>query len=111
MSFAAPVPSALARGGSAALLSVDLHRGRYPAVCAARYTLQFARGHLQDGFAGAKIFEHKTAFESPSSDVSHLPFGCNSFIELPPLDLTQCPHFMLTVFAIKQLVIAARNTA
>src|SRR5712692_595424 len=80
-------------------------------MCTARKTLQFAWDHLQDGFAGAKVFEHKTSFESPSTDVSHLPFGCNSFIELPPLDLTRCPNFMLAVFAIKQLILAARNTA
>src|SRR2546423_8461415 len=32
-------------------------------------------------------------------------------MELPTLDLARCPNFMLTVFAIKQLIIATRNTA
>jgi FCD domain len=80
-------------------------------MCTACKTLQFAWDHLQDGFAGEKVFEHKTSFESPSTNISHLPFGCNSFVELPPFDLTWCPNFMLTVFAIKQLIIATGNTA
>src|SRR5712692_5087803 len=80
-------------------------------MCAACKTQQFAWSHLQDGFAGEKVFEHETSLESPSCDVSHLPLGCNSFVKLPPLDLARCPHSMLTVFAIKQLIIATRNTA
>ena len=72
---------------------------------------QFARSHFQDGLASQEIFEHKGSLEPSTTDVPDLPFGLNQFIQFPASDPAWCPHFVLAVLAIKQLVIAAWETA
>src|SRR5260370_17484622 len=84
--------------------------GKHPALRTASQTLELARSHLQDRFPGRDIFDDKASFQASATNVAHLPFDCNHFIELPAFDLARCPYPVFGSLPIEHLIVATWYT-
>ena len=58
--------------------------------------LQLARNDFEQRFPTHDIFHHKCPFHTSTTNITHLSFRFDQFVELPSIQLFGCPHFMLT---------------
>src|SRR5450755_1286900 len=90
-------------GGSTTFLSSALRNGKTgddPPLHGTAEPSQLARRDFEKRLASHDIFHHKCPLHPSATNVAHLSFCFDQFVELPPLQLFGCPHLMLTALPI-----------
>src|SRR6266487_1144646 len=101
-------------GGSAALLSSDLRKGRtgdYPSLAGTAEPSQLARSDFNQHLPTLDLFHHKCSLHPSATNVANVSFRFDQFVKLPPVQLFGCPHLMLASLPIVYLVVPTRHAA